>query len=371
MKHAFKWSEVAAFRLARHHLTGQNSANFITIGQNIGGVQAQMMSAAEMQLWARRHDLTRAEIHAALWERRTLIKTYSLRGTLHLLPAADFPLYINALKRGQVESAWRNMARIGITAKAAEGLNEAAMAALRRGALTKSALTERVKPNVGKKVRAGMSQFWNIFRPAFAAGLICYGPESGREAVFIRVDQWLPRQKEISALEAQQMLLRRYLRAYGPAALQDFSKWTGLRMSEAKAVWETLHDEYIEVSIEGERAFLLRDDHAQLANSSHDGHVLRLLPHFDPYLLAHADKNHLVRFSHYKRVYRNQGWISPVILLDGRVIGVWTYTRRTKRWLLEIEPFEKFSKALRGQIEEEAASLGGFLETNWEVRFKS
>jgi len=377
MKRTFKWPEVAAFRLARHHLAGQNPgespfrADFITIGQNICGVQAQVMSAAEMQLWARRHDLTRAEIHSALWEKRRLVKTYGMRGTLHLLPTADFFIYINALKKSVVESVRRIMLRLGITAKEAEGLNEAAMAALRAGPLTKGELTEQVKFKVGKKVRAAMAQFWNIFRPAFAEGLICYGPESGKEAVFIRVDQWLPKQKEISEAEAQQMLLRRYLRAYGPATLPDFSKWTGLRMKEAKAVWETMQEDFIEVSIEDEKAFLLRDDHDQLTNSSPDGQVLRLLPHFDPYLLAHADKNHLVDSSHYKRVYRNQGWISPVILLDGRVVGVWSYTRRAKRWALEIEPFEKFSKAIRAKIEEEAASLGNFLGTSWDIKFSN
>jgi len=287
----------------------------------------------------------------------------SLKGRVALITG------VSRKKRSEVESMRRIMSRFGITAKEAEGLNEAAMEALSAGPLTKGELTERVKPRVGKKVRATMAQFWNIFRPAFAAGLICYGPESGKEAVFIRVEQWLPKQREFSETEAQQMLLRRYLRAYGPATLQDFSKWTGLLMKEAKAVWEMLQEELVEISIEDEKAFLLRDDHDQLANGSLDGQVLRLLPHFDPYLLAHADKNHLVDSSHYKRVYRNQGWISPVILLDGKVIGVWSYTRRAKRWALAIEPFQKFSKAVRAKIEEEAASLGNFLETSWEIKF--
>jgi hypothetical protein len=85
--------------------------------------------------------------------------------------------------------------------------------------------------------------------------------------------------------------------------------------------------------------------------------------------LGHADKNHLVDASNYKRVYRNQGWISPVILLDGTVVGTWSYQRRGKNWLLKIEPFEKFSKSTHGKIEMEAKSLGKFLETSWEIKF--
>jgi hypothetical protein len=81
-----------------------------------------------------------------------------------------------------------------------------------------------------------------------------------------------------------------------------------------------------------------------------------------------VDKNHLMDSNYYKRVYRNQKWISPVVLLNGRVIGIWSYTRRGKVLSLKIEPFEKFPKIIHAKIEEESASLGSFLETSWEVK---
>lgn len=373
MKRVFKWSEVAAFRLTRHHLAGQNSANFVTICQNICGVQAQLMAAAEMQLWARRHNLTRAEIHSALWRSRDLVKTSLMRQTLHLMPAADFSIYINALRRSRLEALRKIMSRFGITQKEAEALTQSIIGALQTGPMTQPELTEQIRPKTGKKLRKYMELVWGIqiFRLALIEGLICYGPERGKKATFIRVDQWLPKQKVIVAAAAKQILLRRYLQAYGPATLQDFSKWAGFSTKEAGETWELLRDELLEIDIEDKPVFILRSDYDQLANSNLGCQALRLLPHFDPYLLAHADKNHLVSSPHYKRVYRNQGWISPVILLDGRVIGVWSYTRRAKRWLLEIEPFEKFSKAIREQIEKETASLGGFLGTAWEIKYRN
>jgi hypothetical protein len=96
---------------------------------------------------------------------------------------------------------------------------------------------------------------------------------------------------------------------------------------------------------------------------------VKLLPHFDPYLLGHSEKSHLVSPAHYKKIYRKAGWISPVVLLNGRVIGVWSYIRKGKPLSLRVEPFEKFSKAIRIKIEEKMASLGGFLETSWEIKF--
>src|SRR5262245_46926801 len=95
MKHFFKGPQIAAFRLARHHLVDQNPAGLITISQNVCGIQSQVMAAAQMALWARRRGLNRAEIHSALWENRTLVKTSCMRQTLHLIPAADFSIYIS------------------------------------------------------------------------------------------------------------------------------------------------------------------------------------------------------------------------------------------------------------------------------------
>lgn len=92
--------------------------------------------------------------------------------------------------------------------------------------------------------------------------------------------------------------------------------------------------------------------------------VLRLLPGFDPYLLAHAEKDHLVDGVFYKRVYRNQGWISPVVLMNGRIIGIWSAARRGKGSAFEVELFQKASKTTRAKIEEETESLGRFLGTS-------
>jgi len=371
MKHHLKWFQIYAFGLRRHHFADRKPADLVAICRNICGVQAQLMAAAEIALWARRHDLTRASIHAALWENRSLVKTSCMRQTLHVIPAADFSIYISALRKSRMAALWRIMSRFGIAPKEVEVINAAIVDALRGGPMPQRELTEQILPKVGKKLSAYMKLAWNIqlFRPALVEGLICYGPERDNKATFVLADRWLSKQKAVAEAEAKQILLRRYLRAYGPATLQDFAKWMGLPMPEAKEVWISQQTELIEVYGEDEKRFILREDYDELLDSKIDEQILRLLPHFDAYLLGHADKNHLVDASHYKRVYRNQGWISPVVLLDGRVIGIWSYQRRGKNWLLEIVPFEKFSKTIQAKIAAEAASLGKFLETSWEIKF--
>ena len=371
--HLVKWSQVSAFRLRRHHLASKSQADLAKVARDVCGVQAQVMSAAEIALWTRNHDLTAAAIHSALWKDRTLVKTSCMRGTLHLLTAADFPIYINALRSSRIRQTLHIMARYGVTQREAREVTEAVMKALRDGPVTKRELTERVLSLglAGKKARLWFEQSaWGVARLAIVEGLVGYGPDRGQHVTMVRVDQWLPEQTKVSESEAGRILLRRYLGSYGPATVRDFSKWTGFSSPEAKAVWESLEEELAEVSVEGGKAFILREDLDELADSRLGHETVRLLPNFDSYLLAHADKNHLVGARYYKRVYRQQGWVSPVVLLNGRVIGTWSYARRGKRLSLEVAPFENFSRLIRTRVEEEAAGLGGLLETPWEITFR-
>jgi len=362
MRHFFQWSQVSAFRLTRHHFVDQNPAELTAVCRDVCGIQSQVMAAAEMALWARIHGLARADIHSALYESRTLVKTSCMRQTLHLLPAADFSIYISALKRSRLEALRRIFSKFGVTQKEVDKMNEAVVDALGAGPMAQRELTEQVKSTAGKKVRTWMERVWSVFRPAIVEGLICYGPNRGQEVTFVRVDQWLPKQRKVSEEEAKQVLLRRYLSAYGPATVRDFSRWTGISMKEARAIWESLCEETVEVSVEDKKASILRKDHEQLTNSDLRESTLCLLPSFDPYMLGHVEKDHLVDPSCYKRVYRNQGWISPVALLNGRVIGIWSYTLGRGGLSLEVALFDELSKTIQARIKQEAESLGLFLE---------
>jgi hypothetical protein len=114
---------------------------------------------------------------------------------------------------------------------------------------------------------------------------------------------------------------------------------------------------------------LLREDVAVLGESPRARTCIRLLPSFDSYLLAHRDKDHLVSAKHYKRVYRNQWWISPVVLTDGVVAGVWSHKLQSKSLLVRIESFGKPSRGARAEIEQEAGRLALFFDSDLELQF--
>jgi hypothetical protein len=363
--------QIASFRLQRHHLLNGPPADAVTICRDVCGVQAQVITAAYLQLWTRNHAITRAEIESALWKTRTLVKTSLMRQTLHLIPTDEFPLYISALRPSRFAQAMRVMDRCGITREESEALIPKIMDILSAGPLRRPAIAAAIRPNASKRVRFWMENSWSLVRLPVAEGLVCYGRGEGNEVVFIRTDHWLPelKPKSISATEAQCALFRKYLRAYGPATLTDFSHWAGIPMQEVKLLRPLLAADLAEISREEKSSFLLREDAAALNKSAEKEACIRLLPIFDSYLLAHRDKDHLLSAQHYKRVYRNQGWISPVVLIDGAVAGVWSHKLKGKKLLVEIEPFGKLSKAERAGIEREAGYLALFFESTLELQF--
>jgi len=362
--------EIARFRLARHHLLDSTGPDPVAICSDICGAQAQIMGAAYLQLWARNHSLTRTEIQDALWKNKTLIKSHLMRQTLHLIPTDEFPLYIAAIKSNRVADALRIMARFRITREEAEDLTGLIMNALASGPLGRAVIGAAVRPKVSKRVREWMGRVWSILRVPMAEGLVCYGQGEGNDVKLVRVDQWIKKQQPVEEQAARASLLRKYLSAYGPATLQDFAKWAGISIVLVKPLVAELGDELVEVEIAGTKYLLLKQDHGEVKRHTVSDCV-RLLPLFDPFLLAHATKDHLIAQSHYKRVWRNQGWISAVVLVDGEIVGTWTHELRGSRVVVTVEGFKKLPPGVWSSIEQEAASLAGFMKASPEVVFRS
>src|SRR5271168_5331848 len=131
--------KIASFRLRRHHLSNAatEGQDAVTICRDMCGVQAQVMSAAYLQLWTRNHAITRAEIENALWKTRALVKTSLMRQTLHLVPTDEFAIYIAALRPSRLAQAMRVMDRCGITREESEALIPSIMEILSAGPLSR------------------------------------------------------------------------------------------------------------------------------------------------------------------------------------------------------------------------------------------
>ncbi|HEV7550711.1 MAG TPA: winged helix DNA-binding domain-containing protein [Candidatus Angelobacter sp.] len=363
----FSSEQIHAFRLRRHHLLDPSPKDLVTICRDVCGVQAQIMSAAQLQLWARNHAITPATVNDALWKTRSLVKTSLMRQTLHLVPADEFSLYIAAHKSARAKAVLSIMARCKITQDEADGLSALILEELKAGPAPRAAITSAVRPKVSKRLRLWMDKVWSIVRLPVIEGLVCYGPGEGNQATFIRTEHWLPAQPKIDAMQAQKELFRKYLRAYGPATLHDFAHWSLISMAEVKALRPLLDAEIAEHN----GLLLLREDMKTLQAVSAELTSVHLLPYFDVYLLAHRFKEHFLKAQFYKRVFRNQGWISPVVLINGEIAGVWNYKLSPKVVEVEVEPLTRVDRTARKLIELRAQELADLFQRPLSFSCKS
>lgn len=375
------WDQVAAFRLARHHLVERAPGKaLVTVAGDIAGAQAQLLPAAQMSLWSRVRGLQLKHVEEAM-SKRALVKAACMRRTLFLVPSKDLAVFVRGTaRRAEKEVNWA--VRKGVPERVVEAAIEATLAVLDQP-LTRSEIAERVSRALGVKIRAVHGGGWGSRREVAAVpvgkltypvvyllhvvaarGVVCYGPPRGNEPTFVRADAWIPRWRDVSQEEAESLLLRRYLRAFGPATVADFAMWAGVSQTEAREIWARAQTDLASVDVEGWTATVLRKDLDTLAQASFERPLVRLLPYFDTFLLGHREREHLAATQHRPKIYRPQGWISPVILVDGRVAAVWEHARQKDRLHIKVTKFAPLSRPIIASIREEAQDLSRFLGTS-------
>ncbi len=368
------WPQVNAWRLARHRLSPRQagSRGFERIAAEVCGIHAQMMSAAELQLAARVEWLTPRRVQDALWKRHSLIKTWAMRGTLHLFSAEDFPLYAAAFR---IRDHWRKpywLKYFAVSEKEMVAIIDGIADVLGDGRpRTREELAREVASHVGPRTRQQLSaDSWGaLLKPAASGGVLAFGPNRGRNVTFIRPDRWIEGWRDLEPEPSAREILRRFVHMHGPTRLDNYRHWWGLATSTAKRVWRPLEDELEEVDVEGERAWVLAADAAAIAGMEPD-HSVRLVPNFDSYLLAYHPRSALVAGDARELIFRQQGWISPVLLVGGKAAGVWELERQPIRALVRVEALGRLPAGSRKAIGEEAARIGGFLGAEPEVRFE-
>jgi hypothetical protein len=372
------WEKVAAFRLLRHHLLERASTKTIpSVVRDMAGAQAQLLSAAQISLWSRVRDLRIAQVEETL-RKRILVKASCMRRTLFLVPSKDLAIFVRgSARRAEKEIRWARGK--GVPDRVLDAAIDAALGALDQPR-TRSEIAERASRILGVQTRAIHGGGWghrkkivgvpvgeltypvvDLLHLAAARGVVCYGPSQGHEPTFVRADAWIPQWQDMPREKAEGRLLRLYLRAYGPATAADFALWVGMSLTEAREIWAREQADFASVNVEGWEAAILRADLNALTQARFERPLVCLLPYFDSFLLGHKDREHLVAVDHHPKIYRAQGWISPVVLVDGRIAAVWEHAREGDRLRVKVVKFGSISRGVTANIREEARDLGRFL----------
>src|SRR5713226_5109941 len=361
-------AQVNSWRVSRHHLARPARKGQIEeIVSDLCGVQAQVLSYAALAICAIVEGVTMQDVQDALWKHRFLVKTWCMRGTLHLISASDLPVYVAARKTTLVVKRDWLTPEIGVEER--KRIVRTIREALDGQNLTREQLAVEVVERLGMsaRVRKHMLSGWgNLLHPAADQGYLCFGPSEGSKVTFVRPDQWIGRWDEPSGDEAWKMLLRRFFSTYGPATHHDIGHWWGLRPDKAKMLMEYIVDELEEVEFDGQKRWVRRDDVGQILDVERV-RCVKLLPSWDCYVMFYHPRELFVSQNYRARVFRKLEGNAPVLLIDGVARGVWEQRRKSGRTEVKAHPFAHLSSTEKQLVREEAASLGGFMGTKVEV----
>lgn len=256
----------------------------------------------------------------------------------------------------------------GVTAPDLEAIIEAVPQALDGNRLTREQLADELvritkRSHLAEPLRVGWGA---LLKPSAFKGHLCFGPSEGQNVTFVRPDQWLGRWKPIETEKALAEVTRRYLHAYGPAKRDELAGWWGVRGPQARPMLASLGDEVEEVSVEGWRGWMLAGDVAHAARRWPEGSV-RLLGNFDPLILLSAKyPGYTLKAPRKVQVYRKAGWVSPVLLVDGVIRGVWALDK--SGGTIQLVPFEALTPQIRRQLAPEIEAIAGYLGREVDLR---
>lgn len=354
---ALEPARVDAWRLSRQHLRDARSTDLATVAARLIGIQAQVLSAAELSLAIRAPGATRQDVRGALAERR-LVRSWAMRGTLHLVPATLLPTVAAALRTKQL---WRRavwLRYFKVTVEDMERLIAAVTDVLADGTpRTRAELARDVAPGLGAALAERLRSSWGeLLKPVAAEGLLCQATGEGNSVSFVRPDRWITDWREEDPVEARDRLWLDYLTAYGPATTDEMARWWGVPPAEGRRIHRTLTPRLAHVSVDGIDAWVRPEDLDAIASASPVTRHVRLLGPFDPFTIGAGLRKRLIPADQARLVSRTAGWISPVILVDGRVAGVWSSATSGSTQRFTIQGFPDASVE-RATIEEEASAI--------------
>ena len=368
--------QIRHLRLRANGLVRVGDTHVAQVAARVCGLQAQERAAAELAVQPRALDPllggprlrdVQADLDAAPDGRRGAVRTWAMRGTIHLLAAEDVAWLLALLGPVFVKKGQRRRNRLGLD----EATCARATALLRDFLSDETALT---RAELAEKLGAedmpvqGQALYHLLYR-AGLEGVICFGPDRAGEHTFVLLEDWLGIDALLQGEDpAATRLARRYLQGYGPATINDFARWSGLGMRQARNAFETLlasqPSDVLEVQDQtGQNLFVSTGQVDWLDEPQPEGIMVRFLPAYDSFLLGYESRAFIVSETYARRIHPGGGVIHPTILLNGRAVGVWRLRRNRGQNTVETTPFEPFGKEQSAAVAMAVQALHCFLQT--------
>lgn len=347
-------TSIRLLRLSAHGLGARRFPSVADCVRAMGALQAQDYPAGLWAVGVRTAGATEAAVEAAI-SGRQLVRTWPMRGTLHLIPAEDARWMLALTAQRGIAKAQGRLRQLGIDNGVLSASREALARSLAGGRrLTRPQAHETLAaagiPTDGQR---GIHILNQLAQEAF----LCLGPREGRQHTWVLFDEWLPEAPARPRDESLATLAGRYFRGHGPATARDFAWWTGLTLAEASRGLEMAAGSLASLERAGVRYWHAPDAEPAPATAT------ALLPPFDEYILGYRDRTTSLEADGLARVFpRANGMFLAAALIDGEISATWAKSVRSHDAVsIELRPWRALPAGSASRLEDAVARYAEFL----------
>jgi hypothetical protein len=339
-------------RLRLHH-QGLSTSRFRAPEEVVswfGAVQAQDYLGSLWAIGCRLRAATQGVVEEAE-QRRAIVRTWPMRGTLHFVAASDVRWMTRLLApRVMARNAARVRNEFGVDARVLGRSAELLTRALEGGRRLERMELYAVLEAGG--IRTGASRGLHILVWLAMQGVLCHAGRQGRQQTFALLDEWVPTSPALTREASLAELARRYFTSHGPATLKDFMWWAALTRKDALQALDHAGPGLTRVMVEG-TPYWWRD--LGKLRSPRRASVT-LLPAFDEYTVAYHDRAWLASTKVSK-----MSLLNPAVLIEGRVVGTWRRTLTRNALAIETSLTRRLSAQEKTALQDAIRRYGDFL----------
>ncbi len=345
-------SEIIFFRLAAQSIGSPALRSAAAVVSHLGAMQAQDFPMTKWAIGIRSAGLTESAVNAAI-ARGDIIRTHALRPTWHILANADVDWLLKLTAPRIMVTIRSRHKQLGLDEK----LITQCKRVIEKDLLTAESGTRAQLITALKKAKITLAAecYSHILLRCELDRLICSGPVQGSDTAYALYAQRIRKTEDLPRDEALARLALRYFTGHGPATLEDFIWWSGLKISEARQALAAAGNNLKKITAKENTWYLSKE-----TGKSAIAKGVLLLPAFDEYIIGYADRSAVLPPGLAKNVISNNGIFRAVILHHGQVCGLWKKEVR-KEQLTVIPDLRSGGNAeLKKQLNTAAAALAHF-----------
>ncbi|MDP1676749.1 MAG: winged helix DNA-binding domain-containing protein [Bacteroidota bacterium] len=351
---------ISLLRLANQQIAETTFKTVKAIVSWMGAMQAQDYSMAKWAVGVRLPDSTDKIIETAVVN-GDILRTHVMRPTWHFVSPEDI-YWMLELAAPNILSAMRSRHKqLELNEAVQKKSNGIIEKSLNRGKhLTRDELFVELEKN---KITTGNQRGIHILMRAELDGMVCSGATRGKQQTYALLAERVPRKKTLRKEEALAELAMRYFNSHGPATVQDFIWWSGLSVGDAKKGLESVKSNFISEEV-GLQTYWFADNDIY----SKKKESLYLLPAYDEFVISYKDRSAILTPESQAKAISNNGIFWPVIVVNGKIAGMWKRTVENKSVKIETEFFNSLQKTIAVYIKKKAVQFGKFIGKEVEIK---